>query len=142
MVHPQGKFMLKKADFSFEKIQEKRKKYRNGQKNFSVFHEKNLKNIRIVRKDMPENPMTETKKADFSFKKVPRKQKNYGNRQKNFSPCTEKRQEKLFRRSEKGLKKRMIRMKKQQIIFCKRTEKMQKRMRGWTEKSAVASEKI
>ena len=36
MVHPQGKFMLKKADFSFEKIQEKRKKYRNGQKNFSV----------------------------------------------------------------------------------------------------------
>ena len=142
MDHPQGKFMLKKADFSFEKIQEKRKKYRNGQKNFSVFHEKNLKNIRIVRKDMPENPMTETKKADFSFKKVPRKQKNYGNRQKNFSPCTEKRQEKLFRRSEKGLKKRMIRMKKQQIIFCKRTEKMQKRMRGWTEKSAGASEKI
>ena len=36
MDHPQGKFMLKKADFSFEKIQEKRKKYRNGQKNFSV----------------------------------------------------------------------------------------------------------
>ena len=26
MDHPQGKFMLKKADFSFEKIQEKRKK--------------------------------------------------------------------------------------------------------------------
>ena len=40
MDHPQGKFMLKKADFSFEKIQEKRKKYRNGQKNFSVSHEK------------------------------------------------------------------------------------------------------
>ena len=39
-VRPQGKFMLKKADFSFEKIQEKRKKYRNGQKNFSVSHEK------------------------------------------------------------------------------------------------------
>ena len=33
-------------------------------------------------------------------------------------------------------------MKKQQIIFCKRTEKMQKRMRGRTEKSAGASEKI
>ena len=54
MVHPQGKFMLKNADFSFEKIQEKRKKYGNEMKNFSVFHEKNLKNIRIVRKNMSE----------------------------------------------------------------------------------------
>jgi len=42
MDHPQGKFMLKKADFSFEKIQEKRKKYRNGQKNFSVSPRKKL----------------------------------------------------------------------------------------------------
>ena len=31
-----GKFIPKNEDFSFEKIQEKRKKYRNGQKNFSV----------------------------------------------------------------------------------------------------------
>ena len=36
MDHPQGKFMLKKADFSFEKIQEKHKKYGNEMKNFSV----------------------------------------------------------------------------------------------------------
>ena len=35
-----GQWKAKKADFSFEKIQEKRKKYRNGQKNFSVSHEK------------------------------------------------------------------------------------------------------
>ena len=37
---------------------------------------------------------------------------------KNFSVPLGKRQEKLFRRSEKGLKKRTIRMKKQQIFFA------------------------
>lgn len=54
MDHPQGKFMLKKADFSFEKIQEKHKDTGTKWKNFSVSPRKNLKNIRIVRKDMSE----------------------------------------------------------------------------------------
>ena len=50
---------------------------RNGK--ISQFpHEKNLKNIRIVRKDMPENRWQKQNKTDSSFKKVPRKQKNYG----------------------------------------------------------------
>ena len=34
MDHPQGKFMLKKADFSFENIQEKHTKYGNEMKKF------------------------------------------------------------------------------------------------------------
>ena len=54
MVHPQGKFMLKKADFSFEKIQEKHKNTGTKWKISQFPHEKNLKNIRIVRKDMSE----------------------------------------------------------------------------------------
>ena len=80
MDHPQGKFMLKKADFSFEKIQEKHKKY--------------------------------------------------GNEMKNFSVSLGKRQEKLFRRSEKSLKKRIIRMKKATVFFAggrKNAEKHGKR---------------
>jgi len=49
---------------------------------------------------------------------------------KNFSVPLGERQEKLFRRSEKGLKKRTIRMKKQQIFFAggrKNAEKNGKR---------------
>ena len=42
MVHPQGKFMLKKADFSFEKIQEKHKNTGTKWKNFSVSPRKKL----------------------------------------------------------------------------------------------------
>ena len=61
---------------------------------------------------------------------------------KNFSVPLGERQEKLFRRSEKGLKKRTIRMKKKQQIFLQTNGKMQKRIRDRTEKSAVASEKI
>ena len=69
-----------------KKFRRSAKNIETGRKISQFPHEKNLKNIRIVRKDMPENPMTETKKkADFSFEKVPRKQKNYGNRQKIFS---------------------------------------------------------
>ena len=85
--------------------------------------------------------MTETKKADFSFEKVPRKQKNYGNRQKIFS-APHKKGRKNYSDEAKKSQKTDDPDEKKQIIFCKRTEKMQKRMRVRTEKSAVASEKI
>lgn len=44
MDHPQGKFMLKKADFSFEKVPRKQKNYGNRQKIFSAPHKKGRKN--------------------------------------------------------------------------------------------------
>ena len=43
----------------------------------------------------------ESEKADFSFEKIQEKHKKYGNEMKNFSVPLGKRQEKLFRRSEK-----------------------------------------
>ena len=59
----------------------------------------------------------ESEKADFSFEKIQEKHKKYGNEMKNFSVPLGKRQEKLFQRSEKGLKKRTIRMKKSSRLF-------------------------
>ena len=59
--------MLKKADFSFEKIQEKRKKYRNGQKNFSVPHKKGRKNYSDEAKKSQKTDDPDEKKQQIIF---------------------------------------------------------------------------
>ena len=53
-VRPDGKFIPENEDFFFEKPRKKYENDENREKNFSVFHEKNLKNIRIVRENMSE----------------------------------------------------------------------------------------
>ena len=99
-----------------------------------------MKNIRIVRKDMPENPMTETKKADFSFKKVPRKQKNYGNRQKIFSAPHKKGRKNYSDEAKKSQKTDDPDEKKQQI-FSQADGKIQKCTGKEAEKFIESSEK-
>ena len=54
MDHPQGKFMLKKADFSFEKPREKYENDEKGEKNFFPCTGKNIKIIPMTRKNMSE----------------------------------------------------------------------------------------
>ena len=54
MDHPQGKFMLKKADFSFEKPRKKCENDENGEKNFFPCTGKNMKIIPMTRKNMSE----------------------------------------------------------------------------------------
>ena len=53
-VRSDGKFMPGNEDFSFEKPREKYENDENREKNFSVFHEKNMKIIPMARKNMSE----------------------------------------------------------------------------------------
>ena len=64
------------------------KMMKTGRKISQFPHEKNLKNIRIVRKDMPENPMTETKKSRFFFWKSSEKAKKLWKQTENFLSST------------------------------------------------------
>ena len=100
-VRSDGKFIPENVDFSFGKPREKYENDENGEKNFFPRSGKNIKISPMARKKMSETGQWKAKKADFSFEKIQKKRKKYRNGQKNFSPCTEKRQEKLFRRSEK-----------------------------------------
>ena len=88
MDHPQGKFMLKKADFSFEKIQEKRKKYRNGQKNFSVSPRKKLEKYPDCQEKYVRNWVTESEKSGFFFQKSSKKAKKLYKQAENFLSFT------------------------------------------------------
>ena len=140
-VRSDGKFIPENVDFSFEKPREKYENDENGEKNFFPCTGKNMKIIPTARKKCLKLGNGKRKKRIFLLKKFRRSIKNIETDRK-FSQLHIKKAGKIIPTKRKNLRKRMIRMKKQQIIFCKRTEKMQKRMRGWTEKSAVASEKI
>ena len=61
--------MLKNADFSFEKIQEKRKKYGNEMKNFSVSHGKNSRFFRRRKEKCRKERGKETEKFIESSEK-------------------------------------------------------------------------
>ena len=65
MVHPQGKFMLKKADFSFEKVPRKQKNYGNRQKIFSAPHKKGRKNYSDEAKKSQKTDDPDEKTADY-----------------------------------------------------------------------------
>ena len=67
MDHPQGKFMLKKADFSFEKIQEKRKKISKRAEKFLSFPRKKLEKYPDCQEKHVRNWVMETPKSGFFF---------------------------------------------------------------------------
>jgi len=110
--------------------------------NFSVSPRKKLEKYPDCQERHVRNWVTESEKSGFFFQKSSKKAKKLWKQTEKFLTLHRKKAGKIIPTKRKNLRKRMIRMKKQQIIFCKRTEKMQKRMRGRTEKSAVASEKI
>ena len=89
------------ADFPAGKSRKKCENDENWEKNFFPRSGKNMKIIPMARKNMSETGQWKAKKADFSFEKIQEKRKKYRNGQKNFSVPLGKRQEKLFRRSEK-----------------------------------------
>ena len=94
MVHPQGKFMLKNADFSFEKIQEKRKKYGNEMKNFSVPHGKRPEKLFRRSEKSLKKRMIRMKKAAVFLQAGGKMQKNTGKEAEKFIESSEKRYEK------------------------------------------------
>ena len=96
-----GNSCWKKRIFLLKKFRRSAKNIETGRKISQFPHEKNLKNIRIVRKDMPENPMTETKKKQIFLLKKFRESKKIMETDRKFSQLHIKRQEKLSRRSEK-----------------------------------------
>ena len=112
MDHPQGKFMLKKADFSFEKIQEKRKKYRNGQKNFSVSPRKKLEKYPDCQERHAWIPDDRNKKKQIFLLKKFRESKKIMETDRKFSQLHIKKAGKIIPTKRKNLRKRMIRMKK------------------------------
>ena len=74
-----------KADFSFEKIQEKSKKYRNGQKNFSVSHGKSRKNYSDEAKKSQKTDDPDEKAADFFRRRTEKCRKEREKKLKNLS---------------------------------------------------------
>ena len=83
-----GNSCWKKRIFLLKKFRRSAKNIETGRKISQFPHEKNLKNIRIVRKDMPENPMTETKKSRFFFWKSSEKAKKLWKQTENFLSST------------------------------------------------------
>ncbi len=90
MVHPQGKFMLKKADFSFKKVPRKQKNYGNRQKIFSASHKKGRKNYPDEAKKSQKTDDPDKKTADYFLQTGGKMQKRMRGRTEKSAEASEK----------------------------------------------------
>ena len=135
-----GKFIPKNEDFSFEKPREKYENDENGEKNFFPCTGKNMKIIPMARKKCLKLGNGKRKKRIFLLKKF-QESKKIMETDRKFSQLHIKKAGKIIPTKRKNLRKRMIRMKKQQQIFSQTDGKIQKCTGKEAEKFIESSEK-
>ena len=94
-----------KADFSFEKIQEKHKDTGTKWKNFSVSPRKRLEKYPDCQERHVRNWVTESKKSGFFFQKSSKKAKKLWKQTENFLSFAWKKQQ-IFTQAEGKMQKR------------------------------------